>query len=131
MSSSKTRVLIVDDERTVRLSLGGYLQDRGFSVTGAESGEEALERLAAESADVVIVDIRLPGMDGNALILKASEMFPSLKFLVFTGSTDYQPPQSLLDAGVGPQAVLRKPLLDMNTMLHAIRRLTEDVDERE
>ena len=76
MSASAVRVLVVDDESCIRNSLVNYLEDRGCKVVSAESAEEALETLRTEAVDVAIVDIRLPGMDGNGLIFAAHEMLP-------------------------------------------------------
>lgn len=123
MSSPQLRVLVVDDESSVRISLAGYLEDRGFKVLSAGSAEEALEALAIEPVDVAIVDIRLPGMDGNTLIPKAAEMRPSLKFLIYTGSAAYHLPPSLADIGIGVNEVFRKPLSDLRIMVEAIHRL--------
>ena len=58
------RVLLVDDEPSIRTMLRGYLQADGFAVTEAVDGEQAMARLRGEPADVVLLDIMLPGMDG-------------------------------------------------------------------
>jgi DNA-binding NtrC family response regulator len=58
------RVLIVDDEPLMRVPLTDSLRERGYEVVAATQGEEALERLAAESFDVAVIDLRLPGADG-------------------------------------------------------------------
>jgi two-component system response regulator AtoC len=62
------RVLIVDDEKNIRKSLGKYLSLEKIESLGAESGEAALEWLAKESFDAVIIDLKLPGMNGQALL---------------------------------------------------------------
>ncbi len=61
---SRAHVLVVDDEPGIRGLLGDILGDEGFSVSTAASGEDALEALAAELFDVVLLDVWLPGMDG-------------------------------------------------------------------
>lgn len=126
MSSPQFRVLVVDDEFSVRSSLVDYLEDRGFEVLSAGSAEEALETLATKPVDVAIVDIRLPGMDGNALIPKAAEMRPSLEFLIYTGSAGYHLPRSLADMGIGSEDIFRKPLSDLDVIAKAVRRLTRE-----
>lgn len=118
-----TRILIVDDEYPVRVSLGSYLEDRDFDVFSAESAEETLDLLRRMSFHCLIVDMRLSGLDGNALILRAHEAQPSLKFLIHTGSTDYRPPQCLLTLGVSPDDVFLKPVPDMQVIVDAIDRL--------
>ncbi|GHV95538.1 sigma-54-dependent Fis family transcriptional regulator [Spirochaetia bacterium] len=62
------RVLIVDDEKNIRESLGKYLRLEKIDSLGAESGEVALEYLAKESFDAVILDLKLPGMSGQAVL---------------------------------------------------------------
>src|SRR5687768_2399830 len=58
------RVLVVDDDEGIRGSLRLALEDEGYVVDDAESGEAALEQFAAHPADVVLLDLMLPGMDG-------------------------------------------------------------------
>ena len=62
------KVLIVDDEKNIRESLGKYLSLEKIDSLGAESGEAALEHLARESFDAVILDLKLPGMTGQAVL---------------------------------------------------------------
>lgn len=116
------RVLLVDDEYPVRVSLGGYLQDRDFDVFSAESAEEMLNLLQHQKIDWVIVDIRLPGIDGNQLIVKAHEVQPDLKFLIHTGSTTYQIPPEVTAIGITDEMLFRKPLPDMSVLVKAMRR---------
>ena len=92
--------LVLDDDERVRISLETFFADEGFRTQSASSGEEALEVLKAYAADVVIVDIRLPGMDGDRFMREAHRLYPELKFLVHTGSADYCLPQHMIEAGV-------------------------------
>jgi CheY-like chemotaxis protein len=118
------RILVVDDEPSIRRSIRAFLEDEGFTVRTTVSGEEGLQLLAAERFDGVIVDMRLPGMDGNTFILQAYRMQPVLIFLIYTGSVGYVPPPELEAIGIRPEATLRKPLHDLavlSTRLHTIR----------
>jgi DNA-binding NtrC family response regulator len=124
MGSSAIRVLVVDDEQPVRVSLGSYLQDREFEVLTAESGEDAIELLERETVDWAIVDIRLPGIDGNTLILKARQLRPDLKFIIYTGSVNYQLPPSLQEIGFSDKVVFHKPLANMGDIIEAIQQDT-------
>lgn len=58
------RALVVDDSRIIRTQVGGALEDANIEVAYADSGEEALERVADESFDIVFLDVIMPGMDG-------------------------------------------------------------------
>jgi CheY-like chemotaxis protein len=64
-------ILILDDEKVVRESFLDYFEDHLWNPVQAESGEQALELLKKESPVVAIVDVRLPGMDGNVFIRKS------------------------------------------------------------
>lgn len=120
MENAALRVLVVDDERTVRENLKAYLEDEGFLVRTAESGEAALALLTGEAFEVAIVDMRLPGIDGNAFILQAHQRCPELRFLIHTGSSSYSIPQSLHEIGLAETSVFRKPIVDMNRMIEAM-----------
>ena len=57
-------ILIVDDEDSIRISLRGILEDEGYTVVEAESGQAAIDYLNANSIDLVLLDVWMPGMDG-------------------------------------------------------------------
>ncbi len=71
------RILIVDDEPGIRETLAGILQDEGLYAEGVATGEECLERLAAEPFDAVLLDVWLPGMDGLAVLERVREAPPA------------------------------------------------------
>lgn len=119
------KILIVDDEQVICTNLGAYLEDEGFSVRTASSGEEGLEFLREEEAHVGIIDMRLPGMDGNTFIMKAAELCPKMKFIIHTGSTNYSLPPSLIKIGISPNQVFRKPVQDMSKLVDAIYSVLE------
>ncbi len=79
------KVLVVDDEEIVRLSLMRTLAGQRCIVEGALGGEQALENLQAAPADVVIVDLRMPGMDGLTTLKTIKERWPETQVVVLTG----------------------------------------------
>ena len=81
-------VLVLDDEGVVRESLADYFEDCGWRVWQAASAEEALDLLASESPGGVLVDIRPPGMRGDAFIREAHRLHPALAFVIVTGSPE-------------------------------------------
>ena len=83
--SRKAELLIVDDEETFRVILGRELEARGHSVATAGTGEAALERIRCESFEVVLLDIKLPGMDGLAVLEALRELAPLTQVVVLTG----------------------------------------------
>jgi DNA-binding response OmpR family regulator len=122
MPPAPIRVLVVDDDSAIRLCLCAFLEDEGFDVAWADSGETALARLLQEPADIAVVDIRLPGLDGDAVILRARALALATHFLVHTGSRSYQLSADIVAAGVGPDDVFQKPVPDMSVIARAIRR---------
>src|SRR5207248_8832515 len=84
MSFPLPPVLVVDDEKNMRLSLKSLLGDEGYSVRPVESAEEALKALNAEEFFMVITDARLGGMSGYDFLAKARAQFPELPLLMIT-----------------------------------------------
>jgi len=85
MTETTKHVLIVEDEAPLREAVGERLVDHGFEVVQADSGEQALERLAEFAFDIVITDLRLPGIDGARVIEAAVERYPDIIGIVVTG----------------------------------------------
>src|SRR5919107_7068 len=85
MPEESKHLLIVDDEVALREAIAERLGDHGFVVEQAASGEEALDRLAAFAFDVLITDLRLPGIDGRKVLDAAVERYPDLVAIVITG----------------------------------------------
>lgn len=79
------RVLFVDDEEGVRLSWNRFLTERGFAVSTAEDGARAISRLQQEPVDVVVADLRMPGVDGLQLLQWMHDSTPETRFILLTG----------------------------------------------
>ncbi|MEN8222312.1 MAG: response regulator [Acidobacteriota bacterium] len=122
---SSIRILLVDDEEIVRITLEAYLEDEGFIVFSANSGEEALEMLPDQSIDIGIIDMRLPGIDGNTLISKLNKLRPEMKFIIHTGSMGYSLPDSLEGMGISEELVFKKPIKNMEKFMELIKELTD------
>src|SRR5919204_5990051 len=85
MSDAQKHLLIVDDESALREAIAERLADHGFVVEQASSGEQALERLADFAFDILVTDLRLPGIDGRRVIEAALERYPDIIPIVITG----------------------------------------------
>ncbi|MBP8130023.1 MAG: response regulator [Candidatus Hydrogenedentes bacterium] len=119
-----TQILLVDDEMTVRETLAAYLEDDGFHILEAGSGEEAVHLLEKGCRPkVCIMDMRLPGMDGHDAILALHARMPELRFLIYTGSLSYGLPDDLRAIGMDDAAVFRKPVQDMRQLADTVRSL--------
>ena len=125
MMDSPVSLLIVDDEPSVRNALGEFLSDFEYQVTTVESGEEALEIITRSRFEIIIVDLMLPGLNGENLILKAHAIDPQAKFLIHTGLTSYILSHNLLSIGIKPCQIFLKPILNISLFLSTIQKLVE------
>ncbi len=101
MSRAKNRVLIVDDEETLTWGMSKSLSKarRNLEVLAANSGEEALGILEKTPVDIVITDIRMPGMDGLKLLSKVKSIYPSIDVIVMTAYGSSQVQQEAVTSG--------------------------------
>jgi CheY-like chemotaxis protein len=84
------KILVVDDEEHIRLLLKEELQDRGYSVITATSGEEALELVRTEHPDLVTLDIKMPGESGLITLRKIREINYDLPVILCTAYSSYE-----------------------------------------
>src|SRR5471030_1382675 len=85
MPDTQKHLLLVEDESLLRQAIAEQLGDRGYHVTQADSGEAALARLAEFAFDLIVTDLRLPGIDGSAVVEAAVERYPHIVAIVVTG----------------------------------------------
>ena len=85
MSDSLKHLLLVEDEAPLRQAIAEQLTDHGYQVEQAESGEAALAHLADFAFDIIVTDLRLPGLDGSAVIEAAVARYPLIIAIVVTG----------------------------------------------
>ncbi|MEN8188217.1 MAG: response regulator [Thermodesulfobacteriota bacterium] len=116
-------ILIVDDELELALSLKTYLEDEGFEVLLAGSGEEALTIAGLAKIDIAVIDMRLPGMDGNETIVDMVDDDKDIRFLIHTGSTEYSLPEALQEIGMTRKNIFYKPMSDMGVLVERINNL--------
>ena len=102
------KILIVEDEVPVRDSTIRVLENKGFQVEAASTGEEALAKIEKESFDLLLIDIRMPGMSGLEMLRRAKQMEPETCALIITG---YGTIESAIEAlELGAQGFIRKPI---------------------
>jgi CheY-like chemotaxis protein len=75
----RIRILIVDDEKQFLINTAIVLNQRGFEVTGADSGFEAIEEIKKSPYDVAVLDVNMPGMDGNQALRELRKIRPDLE----------------------------------------------------
>lgn len=100
-------ILVVDDESTITAMISSILRRSGYNCMIAERGSEALKLLAKQAFDVVLTDIRMPGMDGVELLKKIKSEYNS-EVIVMSGFTDEYDYQSIITAGADD--FIQKPL---------------------
>jgi DNA-binding NtrC family response regulator len=83
--SSAPRLLLVDDEERFRTTLSKLLGVRGIPVAAVGSGEEALEELRSKPYDVILLDVRMPGMNGIEVLAEIKKINPALEVIILTG----------------------------------------------
>lgn len=123
MKSKPIKLLIVDDEEAYRNLLGERFDMIGCTVKTAATGEEALEKMKAESFDVAILDIRMPGMDGIELFKKSREYQPLTETVFLTG-------QATIDAAIEAMKLGAYDFLTKPCQLSELQAVVEKAHEK-
>lgn len=108
-------ILIVDDEASIRESLRGVLEDEGYTVADAASGEACLDQLQRKSFDVVLLDIWLPGMDGLQTLEKIRELEAPPEVIIISGHATIE--TAVRATKLGAFDFLEKPLSVEKTLI--------------
>jgi CheY-like chemotaxis protein len=116
------KILLVDDNGAFIDSIKDVLEDEGYEVTTALSGEDAVSLIQKDSFDLVLMDIKMPGMNGVESFLRMKEMNPDVKVVLFTAYAFEELIQQALNEGA--LAVLKKPL-DLVYLLSIIKEIKE------
>src|SRR4051794_35048212 len=119
---SMARVLVAEDERTARDSLAALLESEGFRVLSAENGTEALSVILHEEPDAVLLDIRMPGLDGLSVLKRALAGGSTCAFLVMTAFGDSN--TAIEAMKLGAFDYLSKPL-DFENVREQLNRAVE------
>ena len=123
--TKEIRILVVDDEPTVRNVLSQVLEDDGFETTEAANGEEALEFLKKETFSLVITDIVMPGMTGIELLVKIKKLYPDTQVIIITSYASLDTALTALRQGA--YDYLFKPFEDLSLISAATARAIEKV----
>ena len=120
---AKYRILIIDDEDIVRDSISTYLGDSGFVVHQAQDGREGLEQFQQVKPDVVLLDLRMPRMDGLEVLEAIAGELDQVPVIVVTGAGVLQDAVAALRLGAFD--FVTKPIVDMAVLEHAVHRALE------
>ena len=121
----RPRILVVDDEQAVRDLLSKTLTMADYDVDAADDGPSALDKMRAVEYDLLITDLKMPGMDGLSVIREARKLAPDLRVIIITG---YSTEASAIEAiNLGVSGYLTKPFRLPRILAAAARALGEPV----
>lgn len=116
-------ILLADDEEIVHQTIGDYLRESGHRVDDVRDGRAAWDAIQSQSHDLALVDVRMPGMDGLALLSEAGQLFPDLSVVIITGHANVEIAVEALRLGAAD--FLTKPikLVELDAVLEKSIRL--------
>lgn len=116
------RILVAEDDELLAETVNDFLSQAGFCVALSFDGQQALEAASTTSVAVLLTDLRMPRLDGAALVRKLRETQPDLPVVVMTGHPPVDWRSTLQRPGEGPLILLEKPVRLANLM-HALRQV--------
>jgi len=134
------KVLVVDDEKNIRISLSSILEDEGYEVITTESGEDALRIVEEKPVDLVLLDVKLPGIDGIQVLEQVLEKHPDMDVIMISGHSDIS--VAVKAVKIGAYDFMEKPLslpkivvtarniAEKQKLYHRFRQEQEDLESR-
>lgn len=117
---SQLKVLIIEDEQSVRESFCNYLEDLHYTVLEADSGVRGLELFGQHQPDIVITDLRMPNMNGHEVLARLAEQSPDTPLIVASGTGTISDTVEALHLGAWDY--LLKPVSDLSILEHAVTK---------
>ena len=133
-SMPRSRLIVVDDEPALRNTLTAHLTELGHDVLGVESGTAALNKIGEFRPDLVLTDVRMPGMDGFELMGHIQRRLPSVDVVIFTGHGDVEGAIDAIKLGASDYLVKPLDLDETDEIIHRClrkRQASEDAGEVE
>jgi len=122
----KKSILIVDDDRAILSSLEKILQLEGYSVDTAETGREAIEKAKNRFYNLMLLDIKLPDMEGTELLRAVDETEPKMVKIMVTGYPTLE--NAVKSLNLGADAYLMKPI-DPQELLDVVEKKLKEQEE--
>lgn len=116
-------ILTIDDEEMIRSTLAAYLEDHGYRVLEAEDGRRGLEMVRNDHPDLVLVDLRMPEMDGMAVLAAMKQETPDIPAVVVSGTGVLE--DALEAVRQGAWEYVTKPIRELASVLHTIETVLE------
>jgi phosphoserine phosphatase RsbU/P len=122
--NSSGKVLIIEDDPQLRMTLTAYLEDSGYAIFEAADGVEGLEIFTENRPEIVLTDLRMPRMDGFAVIARIKELSPTTPVIAFTGTGDPLAADNALR--LGARECLFKPI-DLEILETVVKKAIKQV----
>ncbi len=119
----KTNILVVDDLRSIRLTLGGILEDKGHNVVAVEDGYQAIEAVTQTHFDVIFMDIKMPGINGVQTFREVKKIDPRAAVVMMTAYSVEDLVREALEEGAF--AIIYKPF-DIDKIIYLIEDLLQE-----
>jgi DNA-binding response OmpR family regulator len=118
MDDNKKRILVVEDDAEMRSLLKDFFEEDGFEIDSVGNGSEAFRRIAREPFDLIITDIRMPGLTGLDILPGIKKLQPEVSIIVITAFGSEEVRRKALERGA--TAYLEKPILfnKLRTLVH-------------
>ncbi len=118
--AEKNSILVVDDEEALRTVLSSELESEGYAVASAGDGDEAMAVLQEKAFDLVLLDIKMPRVDGFEVLRFIKERYPTTKVIMLTGFADLK--NAIESKKLGAEDFVSKPY-DLVDLLTTIERV--------
>lgn len=112
------RILVIDDDQSIRKTLAAILEDEGYLVDTVENGKQAIDKSKTEFYNLTLIDIRLPDMEGTELLTRMRDTTPKMRKIIITGYPSLQNTMEALNKGA--DAYILKPF-DTEKILKTIQ----------
>lgn len=117
---AKNRILVVDDEEALRTVLGSELEGEGYAVQMAGDGDEAIKILEKDTFDLILLDIKMPTVDGFEVLKFVKQHQPATKVIMLTGFADLK--NAIESKKLGAEDFVSKPY-DLVDLLTTVERV--------
>lgn len=123
--STKPRetILVIEDEKAIRESITGYLEDLDYSILAAENGRKGIELIKTRHPDLVLTDLRMPEVSGIEVLSYVKQNFPDMPIIIVSGANVFHDVVEALRLGAWNYLI--KPIMDLSVLSHAIQTALE------
>ena len=123
MGQNSGKILVVDDEEPIRRSLCYSLEDAGYEILETDNGASALEIVEKTPPECILLDLRMPGMDGLEVLAQVSKRFPLISVVIVSGANSTT---NVLEAlRLGACNYITKPIEDLDFLSHTVKNAVE------